>query len=121
MPIPQFTSNLIKIITHPAVKAHNARLIIITPPPINEYQTWITDQAKGYTVARRTAGRTKSYADAAREVGKDLNIPVLDMWMLVMLKAGWTPGDEPMPGSRLLPENPVLMELLRDGKSYLVR
>ncbi|KAF2100760.1 SGNH hydrolase [Rhizodiscina lignyota] len=115
VPIPQYTGNLIKIFTHPLVKAHNARLIIITPPPVNEYQTWITDQAKGYTIARRSAEHTKEYADAAREVGKDLNIPVLDLWRLIMLKAGWKPDDDPLPGSRIAPENPILIQMLRDG------
>lgn len=77
--------------------------------------TFITDVAKGYTASRRTAEHTKEYADAAREVGKDLNIPVLDMWRLIMLKAGWEPDMDPLPGSRMLPENPVLIEMLRDG------
>jgi isoamyl acetate esterase len=116
VPVPQFTANLIKIFTHPAIKAQrNVRLIIITPPPINEYMTWLTDQQKGYTSPRRTAEHTKEYADAAREVGKDLNIPVLDMWTMIMLKAGWKPGDDPLQGSRALPENLVLKEMLRDG------
>lgn len=115
VPLPQFTANLIKILTHPSLKKHNTRVILITPPPVNEYMTWANDQIKGYSTPRRTAEHTKEYADAAREVGKDMNVATLDLWTSIMLRAGWKPGDDPLPGSRALAENPVLVELLRDG------
>lgn len=63
----------------------------------------------------RTTGRTEKYADAARQVGKELGIAVLDMWKIISTKAGWQPGMHPLPGSRSLPQNAVLDELLRDG------
>lgn len=114
VPLSQYSANLIKIITHPLVKAHSPRIMLITPPPINEYLQATLDMVKGYDPPRRSADNTKRYADATREVGKDLGIPVLDMWMACMLEAGWEPGEE-LPGSRALPESPVLQELLHDG------
>ncbi|KAK3061245.1 hypothetical protein LTS18_006697, partial [Coniosporium uncinatum] len=86
------------MLTHPLVKAHNPRIILITPPPINEYLQATLDMVKGYNPPRRSAENTKRYADATREVGKDMGIPVLDMWMACMLEAGWVPGQE-LPGS----------------------
>jgi len=103
-----------KIVKNAAVQAHNPRVVMITAPPVDEYQLWFADQAKGRPQPSRTAERTKSYADAAREAGNELGAAVLDIWTLFMTKAGWSQG-KPLPGSRDVPQNSVLMDLLHDG------
>jgi lysophospholipase L1-like esterase len=116
VPLPEFRSNLIKIIQNPIVAAHkDARIIFITNPPVDERTQYAIDLSKGYPM-RRTAENTKRYADAIKAVGKSLNIPVVDIWTEIMLKAGWTPGSNQLPGCTELPPNPVLHEYLFDGK-----
>jgi len=95
---------------------HNARTILITNPPIIEEMQYAIDKAKGYPL-RRTAENTKRYADAIRDVGKDLGIPVVDLWSAIMLEAGWNPdSNEPLPGSMDAPHSDVLAKYLIDGE-----
>lgn len=114
VPIPRYKENLAKIITHPAVVAHKPRIVLVAPPPVNEYLIWIGDKAKGYDKPSRTAIGTKSYADAACELGKELGIPVLNLWSAFMSKIGWSIG-EPVPGSLDIAQNSILADLMHDG------
>lgn len=102
--------------TDTRVVAHKPRIILITPPPVNEYRLEESDLAKGLTDPRRTAEHTKKYADATREVGADLGVAVLDIWSLFMVEAGWEPG-QPLVGSKKVPRSETLDELLVDGQS----
>lgn len=63
---------------------------------------------------QRTAEHTKMYADACYEIGKELGVPVLDLWSVFMAEAGWREG-EPLAGSIKIGKNNVLGELLEDG------
>lgn len=54
------------------------------------------------------------YADACRDIGKELGVPVLDLWSVFMAEAGWKEG-EPLAGSIKNERNKVLEELLHDG------
>ena len=65
---------------------------------------------------RRTAEATKKYADACRELGNRLGVPVVDIWSAFMKAAGWSEG-EPLAGSINAPENKKLADLLSDGKA----
>lgn len=107
--------NLRTICTHPLVRAHGPRLVIITPPPVNEYKMEAVDIAKGHDGLQRTAEHTKKYANAARKVGEELKIPVLDLWTIFMTRAGWAAG-EPLPGCRGVDRNELIEELMYDGK-----
>lgn len=113
--LDQYMENLRAICTHEAVTAHSPRLVIITPPPVNEYKMEVTDLQKGYNGLQRTAELTKKYANAARKVGETLNIPVLDLWTIFMTRAGWVAG-EPLPGSRGAARNDLIEELMYDGE-----
>ncbi|KAF2431757.1 SGNH hydrolase [Tothia fuscella] len=114
VPLPQFRTNLIKIITT-FQSRKNPRIILITNPPIDERSQRVLDNARGFDL-RRTAENTKLYADAIRSVGKEFGFPVLDLWGEIMGRAGWKPGWQgPLPGSLDLPPNPVLAEYLTDG------
>ena len=118
MPLIDYKQYLEAMVQHPSVTAQNPRLILITPPPINEYKLEESDFVKGLTVPQRTAEHTKKYADACREVGKELGVAVLDIWSIMMAKAGWREG-EPLAGSKKVARNEVLEGLLIDGEPTL--
>lgn len=100
--------------------AHNPRIILIAPPPINEHLWWPRDQESGYTSVSRTAATTKEYADAVVELGAKLNLPVVNLWKAFMAKTGfqidgWKVGDL-LPGSLETAQSDALVELMYDGK-----
>jgi isoamyl acetate esterase len=93
--------------------------MLITNPPIDEQKQFMLDQQKGYP-RRRTAENTKAYADAIRGVGKDLGVPVCDLWTAIMLEAGWEPNStDPLPGCADAPHSAVLERYLSDGRLKL--
>ena len=117
VPLNTYKENLKALIKHDCVVAQQPRLILITPPPIDEYKLEISDAAKGILGTRRKAEHTKLYADACREVGMALNIAVLDIWSIFMDKAGWDGDkDKPLPGSKKCSKNEALGNLLSDGQ-----
>lgn len=88
---------------------------MFTPLPVDERLTLADDMKnKGINVVRRTAPHTAAYAEVSRRVGKELNLPVLDLWQIVMKEAGLKEG-EPLPGSRDAEPNETLARLLHDG------
>ncbi|OJD11817.1 hypothetical protein AJ78_07485 [Emergomyces pasteurianus Ep9510] len=135
VPISTYKDSLTKILTHPLIKAHKeTNLLLLTPPPVNEYQfsssnntgtdaTTDPDPGPGPGTApvptslMRKASQTKLYADACRQVGKALNVPVADIWTAFMTAAGWSPG-MPLAGSRDEPVNEKLQALLSDGLHF---
>jgi lysophospholipase L1-like esterase len=112
--VETYKENLKTIIQHPATRAQNPRIILISPPPINEYQLESFDAAKETPHPSRTASGTRQYADAAREVGASLNVPVADLWTAFMKTAGWEEGQS-LVGSRDAPNSETLSSLLTDG------
>ena len=115
VPLEEYKENLVKICRHPVVQAHNPRIILFTPTPIDEHQMWVTDQERGRPLTR-TADHTKIYADAARVVGQELGVAVVDLWTAFVKEAGWIEG-QPLPGRK--DRNSVLGELLCDGEDAL--
>ncbi|KAF2465811.1 SGNH hydrolase [Lindgomyces ingoldianus] len=122
IPLEDYKENLQKIITHPLVLAHKPRILLVAPPPINEHLQFISDKAKGYSRVSRVAATTKSYADAACEVGKKLNVPVVDLWRAFMSRAHWNAATwntgDPLPGSLDIVQNDVLAGLMYDGLHF---
>ena len=118
--LPEYKANLASIVTHPLIKAHkDIRVIIITPPPIDERLQEDQDREKYPELQglRRTAETTAKYAQAAREVGKENGLPVVDLWTAMIKKAGWDLAmSGPLPGSKELPQSEVLVDFLHDGK-----
>jgi hypothetical protein len=102
------------MIQHKLVVAHSPRIVLITPPPLDERKQGAIDIAKGFN-PRRSAENTRLYADAVKEVADDLGLPVCDLWTRCMEIAGWQPG-ETLPGSRDLPPNQMFDDLMVDGK-----
>ncbi|KAJ5212452.1 uncharacterized protein N7498_004098, partial [Penicillium cinerascens] len=114
VPLEQYKENLRSIIQHPATRAQNPYIIIITPPPINEYQLEGFDNEKNTPHPSRTAAFSKMYSEAAREVGASLKVPVADIWTAFMARAGWQEG-QPLVGSRDLPNNEEFCSFFTDG------
>jgi lysophospholipase L1-like esterase len=100
VPIEEYRQNLRKIIQHPLVQAHNPKIILTTPPPVDEalcekleLEIW------GIDVVRRTAEVVSQYAQVVRDVGKEMDVAVLDVWTAFMEKVGWKPG-QPLIGAK---------------------
>ncbi|KAL2221598.1 GDSL Lipase/Acylhydrolase family protein [Thermoascus aurantiacus ATCC 26904] len=117
VPLNEYEENLKAIVKHPAMLAQNPRILLLTPPPVNEYQLATLDAQKGFPTPSRTASNTKLYADACREVAASLGVQVVDIWTAFMKAAGWQEG-QPLPGSKDIPNNEVLESLLSDGLHF---
>lgn len=115
VPLNEYRKNLRDILQHSSVVAQKPRLILLTPPPVNEYQLEEADLVCGIQDPRRTAAHTKEYADACRQVGAEVGVVVLDVWSIFMAKTGWKEG-EPLIGSKTIARNEVLEKLLKDGE-----
>lgn len=124
MPLPEYKENLKKIITHSLVAAHNPRIILVAPPPVNEHLLWLKDQSSGRTSLARTAATTKTYAEAACDVGLELDVPVVNLWAAFMNKASFDPGTwrvgDLLPGSQDVRQNDQLVELMYDGRLHVL-
>lgn len=114
VPLDDYKKNLTTIIQHPATKAQNPRIILITPAPINEYQLEDFDASKNLPHPSRTARLAKVYAEATRDLAASLDVPVVDLWTAFMKQTDWKEG-QPLPGSRDLPNDKKLQQLLSDG------
>ncbi|KAF2732116.1 SGNH hydrolase [Polyplosphaeria fusca] len=113
IPLDEYKANLRKILTHPAVTAHNARIILVAPPPVNEHL---------FDPVNRVAAGTKQYADAAVQIGVELSVPVVNLWEAFMVKTGWEADQwkigQPIPGSLNVAQNDALVELMYDGLHF---
>ncbi|KAJ5628712.1 hypothetical protein N7490_010940 [Penicillium lividum] len=114
IPLEQYKENLRQIIQHPAMLAQSPRIILITPPPVNEYQLEGFDNEKNTVHPSRTAAITKTYAEAMKEVGASLNIPVVDIWSAFTASVGWKDG-QPLIGSRGASNSEAFSALFTDG------
>jgi lysophospholipase L1-like esterase len=117
VPIEEYRQNLRKIVQHPLVRAHTPKIILITPPPVDEalcekleFEIW------GIDVVRRTAEVVSQYAQVVRDVGQEMDVAVLDVWTAFMEKVGWRPG-MPLIGAKGVPQakGMELPTLLIDG------
>ncbi|KAG8420114.1 isoamyl acetate-hydrolyzing esterase [Metarhizium acridum] len=117
VPLDQYKKNLVKLLTHPALEAHNPRLLLVTPPPIEERRLDHRVKSQGYLKLNRSNVVTKQYADASREIAKEMKVGCVDLWTAFMSKAGWQTGD-PLYGSQCLPENDAIRALIHDGLHF---
>ncbi|KAH7889242.1 SGNH hydrolase-type esterase domain-containing protein [Phlebopus sp. FC_14] len=82
VPRDRFKSNLcglVNMVKSPASAYYSpdTRIILITPPPVNTHQ-W----------EGRNFDETRSYADAVKEVGAEVGVPVADIWTEIFDAAG---------------------------------
>ena len=117
VPLDQYKRNLKEILSDPMIKAHNPHILLITPPPIDE---WALDQVPELKGSRK-AEVTKAYAEACQEVASDPQVVVLDLWSKIMTAIGWTPNDpiEKLPGSLRTAPNKDLAAYFTDGKPFV--
>lgn len=113
--INQFKANLKSIINHPLVRAQSPNIILLTQPPLEETVLWQTMLIGDWGGVCRKATHAKQYSEATKEVGKELNIPVADVWSAFMAKTGWKEGER-LPGQVEDGKNDVLEGLLYDGE-----
>lgn len=125
VPLEEYKSNMRKIATHACVTAHkDIRIILVTPPPVDERKLLEADHAKDPSIGatmRRTASTTAKYAQAARDLGDELQLSVLDIWAAMLIKAGHSTQAgyiEGVLGSKDAPENQALQEFLHDGLHF---
>lgn len=120
VPLAQFYHNLKAIILHPSMRAHTSppsnssastKIILVTPPPVDEYQLEDINPE-----IQRTAEHTRKYVDACLQLSKDMAIPCLDLWSIMMKKAGWEGKEgEELVGCKKRERSKVLNDLLSDG------
>lgn len=92
VPITRYTENLsemFNMIQNPNSRFYNpdAKIILITQPPVNEVQ-WKKRCEDNGDRMNRTAEVAKAYAEAAREIAGQHQIPVCDLWTALMQVAG---------------------------------
>ncbi|KAG6278650.1 hypothetical protein E4U47_005163 [Claviceps purpurea] len=121
VPIDQYKENLTKIITHPHIKQHNAKILLVTPPPVDEIKLAKLNVAEGHASALRRSATTAAYSEKAREVARENpGVVLIDLWKAVMNKAidmtplDYTPGG-PWLGSPENGQQGGLDSLLPDG------
>ncbi|KAL6823908.1 SGNH hydrolase [Trichoderma camerunense] len=121
VPIETYKENLNKIINDPRVRAHNPKILLVTPPPADEIRLKELDMAQGHAQAIRSSAVSASYAEKAREVARENpGVVLIDLWQAIMGEAiSMAPGDY-QPGGPWLgsPENGKqggLTTLLPDG------
>jgi lysophospholipase L1-like esterase len=100
VPLPEFKENLKKIVMHPAVYAHKAEILLITPPPIDERMCEAHDLSMGINQVRRSAKVTRQYAEAVLDVSRELGVECLDLWSAFMERVGWLSTDPLLPGCK---------------------
>ncbi|ORY59083.1 SGNH hydrolase-type esterase domain-containing protein [Pseudomassariella vexata] len=77
VPLSDYKSNLHKIITHPYITAHKPKILLITPPPLDEIKVTEADLAWGHSQATRQAAVSASYSEAARQAAAEVPGTVL--------------------------------------------
>ena len=123
MPIGQFKENLVKIITHPNIVAHKPKLLLVTPPPLDEIRIAQLDLAAGRPAATRQSRVSASYSEVVRQVAaQHPDVTLIDLWRALMDRAvAKTPGFEPKAATGALLGDPQcgqrghLEHLLPDG------
>jgi lysophospholipase L1-like esterase len=117
VPPDRFKKNLHEIINHATIKVHTPNIILITPPPFEETMLVNLLEEWGAPPPTRKATDAQLYAELVKEVGKEAEVPVVDIWSAFMEKAGWKAGDPlPIPGTLELGKSATLEELSYDGE-----
>ncbi|KAK0121951.1 hypothetical protein ONS95_010225 [Cadophora gregata] len=122
VPLDKYRENLRTILTHHCIMAHGPKILLVTPPPVNEVHLQENDFAKGYSALTRVQKVTRQYVDVVRELAaefKDNNVVLIDLWSALMEEgAELTPDyvdDGKMIGTLEKGDNAGLRSLLLDG------
>ncbi|RKP25606.1 SGNH hydrolase-type esterase domain-containing protein, partial [Syncephalis pseudoplumigaleata] len=88
VPLTRYRENLkalVDMVQSPMSRyyAPNTRVILVTPPPLDE-ALWAKDCAKDGRPLDRRAATTQKYAEACVKLARDLHVPVLDLHSLIL-------------------------------------
>ncbi|GJP35976.1 hypothetical protein CLOM_g20517 [Closterium sp. NIES-68] len=94
VPIPEFKENLRVIVTHLQLLGPDVRVVLITPPPVDEAGRLEFAKAtygdKCMKEPERTNEVTGKYAGAVREVAEACGgVPVIDLWTVLQQQPHW--------------------------------
>jgi len=96
--------------------------VLVTTPPVNEYQLNDDYRSDGTVDKTRSARNAMAYAEACRVVGEELiaaddtlELVVCDLWSKMMVHCGWR-GQVPIIGSLQTDEVEEMSNIFRDGK-----
>ena len=94
VPIEKYKQFLQEIVSHENIVAHKPKILLATPPPLDEIRTTELDLAKGHASSQRLAKVSAAYSEVAREVAKaNDGVVLIDLWKGIMDKAiSMTPG-----------------------------
>lgn len=117
-----YKKNIKMLIEHPLVKAHDPRVVLVTPPPIEETLCEGVDASKGIPLCRRAA-RTRLFAQAVADFSEFQSdkLLVLNLWesfmaLTIQNTAGYQPQYVgPILGSKELGLNAFLRSIVPDG------
>lgn len=100
VPLDEFKENLTNIIRHPNITAHNPKIFLVTPPPLDEIRITQIDLAAGHSAATRRAKISASYSEAVRQIAAEHpGVTLIDLWKALMDRAvAETPGFDPQKG-----------------------
>ncbi|OAA69438.1 GDSL Lipase/Acylhydrolase family protein [Cordyceps fumosorosea ARSEF 2679] len=121
VPLEQYGENLCKIIKHPRIEAHNPKILLVAPPPLDEIKTTQDDLSEGFACSIRRAAVSAQYSQKARDVAaKYENVTLIDLYKVLMDKAiEMVPDDYekggPLPGTPENGKHAGLEKLLPDG------
>lgn len=121
VPLGQYKENLTKIINHPRITAHKPKILLVTPPPLDEVKCKPRDLAWGHVESSRESAISESYTEKAREVARENpGVVLIDLFKAIMDKAiemapgEYTPGG-PWLGTLENGKQGGLDHLLHDG------
>ncbi|KAK7206299.1 SGNH hydrolase-type esterase domain-containing protein [Myxozyma melibiosi] len=95
-------------------KAADIKVVFIGAGPFNAHQWWPTRPGNPHN---RTTIQAREYCDALVALGKEIGVPTVPMWDLLMEAVGWKEGDPLYGLEELSAENP-LTEYFVDGLHY---
>lgn len=119
--IEQYKENLTKIVNHPCITAHKAKILLVTPPPLDEIKTTKADLAWGHSEGIRESAISAAYSEKAREVARENpGVVLIDLWQAIMEKAISMAPNDYQPGGPWLGtlkngKQGGLDQLLHDG------
>ncbi len=101
--LDDYKANLTSILTHPHITAYGAKILLVTPPPLDEMRITQVDLAAGRPHASRQARISAAYAQAARDVAREVpGVVLVDLWQALMdLAVAKTPGFDASSGGLL--------------------
>ncbi|KAH7038160.1 SGNH hydrolase-type esterase domain-containing protein [Microdochium trichocladiopsis] len=90
--LAEYESNILSIVNHEHIKAHKARILLVTPPPLDEIGMALTDLAFGMGEVTRYARLSAKFSQAVRDIAAKLqsegrDVRLLDLHEAIMSEA----------------------------------